>query len=106
MIGKGYSCGGGGDPVLEMCYGELKGHLLAFGTGNALADNGVQYRLPATLTGYRQQRWDTRGQTGLKEGVGPLAPGAILESINALLYELNQNMGAPPLTDDRPLWRQ
>jgi hypothetical protein len=26
-----------------MCYGELKGHLLASGTGNAQADNGVQY---------------------------------------------------------------
>jgi hypothetical protein len=67
------------------------------GTGNVQAEYGVQYRLPTSLIEYQFQRWDTRGQTGLKNGVGALAPTSFLNAINTLLHELAVNMGTPLL---------
>jgi hypothetical protein len=77
----------GGEPVLVDCYQDLLGLLSDSGAGNAQADYGVRYRLPTSLRGLELQRWDSRGLTGLKHGVGlwthlEYAPSLILLLMN------------------------
>jgi hypothetical protein len=58
----------------------------------------VRYRLPTSLRGLELQRWDSRGLTGLKDGVGPLDPSKICTIINTVLTELHKKLSVPLLT--------
>jgi hypothetical protein len=87
----------GGEPVLVKVYRETKRVLMEAGTGTVQANGGVRYRFPTSLRCCAFQKWDTRGQAGLFDGVGPLAPSAVIRIVNSCLDELSETFGTPPL---------
>jgi hypothetical protein len=87
----------GGEPVLVKSYRDAKRFFMEAGTGTAQADFGVRYRFPTSLSCTAYQRWDTRGQVGLKNGIGPLEPSTVIAIINGCLEELRENIGTPRL---------
>jgi hypothetical protein len=63
----------GGNGIFDNCLTELNSLLIDSGTGNVQANYGARYRLPKSLSSADTVKWDTRGQTGIKDSVGPLS---------------------------------
>jgi hypothetical protein len=82
-----------GIQIMDSCFDELVLLLRGAGTGDAQADYGVRLRLPKSLGSSEMLKWDTRGQTGLKSGVGPLTPLQTTVVINRALSDLSNAMG-------------
>jgi uncharacterized membrane protein YgcG len=83
--------------VLANTFSEMVKLLGDVGTGDEQAATGARYRLPRSLGSGELMRWDTRGQTGLKNGVGPIAPPHIVRIVNIALGELRDNYGGESL---------
>jgi hypothetical protein len=67
------------------------------GTGDEQTNNGARYRLPVSIRTGGTRKWDARGYTGLKTGVGPIASHDVVIIVNTLLSELQNNLGVPLL---------
>jgi hypothetical protein len=87
----------GGHGILDSCLNELAVLLRDSGTGSEQADYGARYRLLKTLSNAEYVKWDTRGQTGLKNGVSPLATTDIVSVLNTMLSDLNKLVDLPLL---------
>jgi hypothetical protein len=84
-----------GPGILNSCLSELESKLIGSGSGTAQADFGARYRLPKLLGSPELVKWDTRGQTGLKNSVGPLATSQIVSVLNQLMNDLSRSLGIP-----------
>jgi hypothetical protein len=87
----------GGPKIMDSCFGELGQLLRGVGEGGDQADYGGRLRLPVSLGSYELMKWDTSGQTGLKNGVGPLATSDVIRVLNVLFADLNKAIDTPPL---------
>jgi ribosome-associated protein YbcJ (S4-like RNA binding protein) len=85
----------GGGAVIESCFNDMMALYQRTGTGIEQAYTGARYRLPVSLRHGGYQRWDTRGLTGLRNGVGVLTPPDICDPINNMLEELHYSLGVP-----------
>jgi hypothetical protein len=95
---KSVSKVGGRGVVIEHCFDDPMARLKRTGTGAEQANNGARLQLPVSIRMGGTRKWDTREHTGLKAGVGPLAPGDVIAVVNTLLNELHLNLGFPLLT--------
>jgi hypothetical protein len=87
----------GGHIILDSCLGKLAALLKVSGTGGEQAEYGARYRLPGSLSNAEYVKWDTRGQTGLKNSVGPLPTSDVVNVLNTALSDLNRTIGLPLL---------
>jgi hypothetical protein len=87
----------GGQTVMDSCFGELVGLLTGAGVGGGQVAYGGRHRLPAELGSSTTVKWDTRGQTGLPFGVGPLATSAIVDVLNKMSQDLYRALGTRQL---------
>jgi hypothetical protein len=85
----------GGLGILNSCLSELESRLIGSRTGTAQADFGAWYRLPKMLGSPELVKWDTRGQTGIKNSVGPLATSQVVLVLNHLMNDLSRALGLP-----------
>jgi hypothetical protein len=83
----------GGQLVMDSCFEELVGLLSGAGAGGGQAPYGGRHRLPSELGSLTMVKWDTRGQTGLPAGVGPLPTSAIIDVLNTLSNDLHRALG-------------
>jgi hypothetical protein len=82
---------------LGECFDQLVWLLGDSGTGAEQAPNGARYRLPKSLSNFEQTKCNTRGHTGLKNGVGPLDPLRVTSVFGKAIEELSANVGCPKI---------
>jgi hypothetical protein len=87
----------GGQTVMDSCFGELEALLREVGAGDGQAALGGPHRLPSDLGSGNSVKWDTRGQTGLPNSVGPLSTSAIANILNSLSSDLHKALGTKQL---------
>jgi hypothetical protein len=78
---------------MDSCYWELIGLLTGAGAGGGQAAYGSRHWLTAELGSPVTVKWDTRGQTGLPSGVGPLPTSAIVDVLINMSQDLYRALG-------------